>query len=52
MEIRDKIANFVGEKINAVRNNSDGKLCVNTAIIRSNAMKTFTNYFPKESVSQ
>lgn len=51
MEIRDKIANFVGEKINAVRNNSDGKLCVNTAIIRSNAMKTFTNYFPKESVS-
>jgi tRNA (guanine-N7-)-methyltransferase len=51
MEIRDKVANYVGEKINSIRNNSGGALCNNTAIVRSNAMKTFTNYFPKESVS-
>lgn len=51
MEIRDKVANYVGEKIHSVRCNSDNALCSNTAIIRSNAMKTFTNYFKKESVS-
>ena len=50
LEIRDKVANYVGEKIHSVRCNSDGQLCSNTAIIRSNAMKTFTNYFKKESV--
>ena len=51
MEIRDKVANYVGEKINSIRCNSGGALCNNTAIIRSNAMKTFTNYFEKDSVS-
>jgi len=50
LEIRDKVANYVGEKIHSIRNNSGGQLCSNTAIIRSNAMKTFTNYFKKESV--
>ena len=50
LEIRDKVANYVGEKIHSVRCNSGGQLCSNTAIIRSNAMKTFTNYFKKESV--
>lgn len=51
VEIRDKVANYVGEKINSIRNNSGGKMCENTAIIRSNAMKAFTNYFEKDSVS-
>jgi tRNA (guanine-N7-)-methyltransferase len=51
MEIRDKVANYVGEKINSIRNNSAGKMCENTAIVRSNAMKAFTNYFEKDSVS-
>jgi len=52
LEIRDKVANYVGEKINAVRSNSDGKVCANTAVIRSNAMKAMTNYFPKGSVEK
>jgi len=51
LEIRDKVANYVGEKINSVRANSGNAICANTAIIRSNAMKTFTNYFEKDSVS-
>lgn len=51
MEIRDKVANYVGEKINSIRNNSGGKICENTAVVRSNAMKTWSNYFKKESVS-
>jgi len=50
LEIRDKVANFVGEKINSIRHNSNQTKCANTAIIRSNAMKTMTNYFPKQSV--
>lgn len=51
MEIRDKVSNYVGEKINSIRCNSAGAICSNTAIIRSNAMKAFTNYFRKDSVS-
>lgn len=51
MEIRDKVANYVGEKINSIRNNSNGKMCENTAIVRSNAMKAWSNYFQKDSVS-
>ena len=50
LEIRDKVANYVGEKINSIRQNSQGAICSNTAIVRSNAMKTFTNYFKKDSV--
>lgn len=51
LEIRDKVSNYVGEKIHAVRSNSQGTVCANTAIIRSNAMKAFSNYFPRDSVS-
>ena len=51
MEIRDKLVNYVAEKINSARSNSNQALCSNTAVICCNAMKTFTNYFKKDSVS-
>ena len=51
LEIRDKVANFVGEKINSIRNNSGFKDCLNTAVLRTNAMKSLHNYFEKHSVS-
>lgn len=51
MEIRDKVANYVGEKIHAIRNNSGGAHCSNAAVVRTNSMKTLTNYFQKGSVS-
>ena len=51
-EIRDKVANFVGKKANALRINSQYKECLNVGVIRTNTMKTLHNYFPKESVSK
>jgi tRNA (guanine-N7-)-methyltransferase len=51
LEIRDKVANFAGEKVNSIRNNSGNKLCLNVAVLRTNAMKSLHNYFEKESVS-
>ena len=50
MEIRDKLTNYVGEKINSYRNNSGFKDCLNVAVVRTNTMKTIHNYFRKESV--
>ena len=51
LEIRDKVANFVGEKINSLRINSDMTECLNIGVLRTNAMKSLHNYFKKESVS-
>lgn len=51
LEIRDKVANFAAEKVNSIRNNSGYKLCMNVAVLRTNAMKSLHNYFEKESVS-
>ena len=48
LEIRDKVANFVGEKINSLRNNSGMKDCLNVGILRTNAMKSLHNYFKKD----
>lgn len=50
MEIRDKVTNFVVEKINAMRINSQYKHYMNIAVVRTNTMKTLHNYFRKESV--
>ncbi len=50
LEIRDKVANFAGEKVNSIRNNSGLKLCMNVAVLRTNAMKSLHNYFDNESV--
>jgi len=52
LEIRDKVANFAGEKINTLRHNSGLKDCMNIGVLRTNAMKTLHNYFRKESVSK
>ena len=51
LEIRDKVANFAGEKINTLRINSGQKECLNLGVLRTNAMKSMHNYFKKESVS-
>ena len=51
LEIRDKVANFAGEKINSLRINSGYKDCLNLGVLRTNAMKSLHNYFKKESVS-
>ncbi len=51
MEIRDKVANFVAQKINTSRINSGYKSYMNIAVVRTNSMKTIHNYFTKDSVS-
>lgn len=51
LEIRDKVANYAGEKINSLRVNSGYKDCLNIGVLRTNAMKSLHNYFAKESVS-
>lgn len=51
LEIRDKVANFAGEKINSLRINSGYKDCLNLGVLRTNAMKSLHNYFNKNSVS-
>merc|ERR1711957_430507 len=52
MEIRDKVINFVGEKINSKRINSKYQENMNIAAVRSNCMKTFHHYFEKESIDK
>ena len=43
LEIRDKIVNFVGEKIRAARVQKNE--CNNISVLRTNSMRHFTNYF-------
>lgn len=43
MEIRDKIVNFVGEKIRAHRVQKNQ--CHNISVLRTNTMRHFLNYF-------
>jgi len=52
LEIRDKVANFVGEKINSLRINSGLNDCLNIGVLRTNAMKSMHNYFEKESLNK
>lgn len=52
VEIRDKVTNFVAEKIGAVRINSGYTKCLNAAVVRSNTMKTLQHYFEKESIEK
>lgn len=51
-EIRDKVANFVGQKINTLRINSGYKDCLNIGVVRTNTMKTLHNYFQPNSVEK
>lgn len=50
MEIRDKVTNFVVQKINSTRINSGYKDYMNIGVVRTNTMKTLHNYFRKGSV--
>lgn len=52
MEIRDTVANFVAQKINSIRNNSQLKECMNVGVVKTNTMKTLHNYFRKDSVRE
>lgn len=47
MEIRDKVTEFVVDKINALRINSGYTKYTNVAAIRTNVMKCILNYFTK-----
>jgi tRNA (guanine-N7-)-methyltransferase len=51
MEIRDKVTNFVAHKINSKRINAGYKQYMNTAVVMTNTMKTFHNYFKKDQVT-
>ena len=46
------MANFAGEKINSIRNNSGFKDCLNIGVLRTNAMKSLHNYFRRESLDK
>jgi len=51
-EIRDKVANFVAQKVNTLRINSQYEDYNNVAVVRTNTMKSLHNYFAKHSVSK
>jgi len=50
MEIRDKLINYIGEKIVALRHNEPGHY-QNISCVRTNAQRHITNYFKKHQVS-
>ncbi len=52
MEIRDKVTNFVVQKINTMRINSQYVNYGNIAVVRTNTMKSMLNYFEKESLEK
>ena len=52
MEIRDKVVEFVVEKINALRINSGYRNFMNASAIRTNVMKWILNYFKKDTFSK
>ena len=47
LEIRDKVTNYVGERIKGLRLNTDNKEFNNISVMRSNTMKLLLNYFYK-----
>ena len=47
MEIREKVTNYVGERIVGLRVNSDNKKFNNISVVRANSMKLLLNYFYK-----
>jgi len=51
LEIRDKVVNFVGEKIRALRLKNNGSYG-NISVIRTNAMRHITNYFRKGQIEK
>ena len=49
LEIRDKVTNYVGERIKGLRINSDHKEFNNISVMRSNTMKLLLNFFIKDN---
>ena len=49
LEIRDKLVNFVGEKIRGYRTTEPGKFN-NISVVRTNTMRHLGQYFPKGSL--
>lgn len=52
MEIRDKVTNYVNERIQSIRINSEGEGASNISAIRTNAMKFILNYFKKGQIEK
>lgn len=52
LEIRDKVSNYVGERIKSIRINSKGNECSNISITKTNAMKVLLNYFYKGQIDK
>jgi tRNA (guanine-N7-)-methyltransferase len=52
MEIRDKVTNFVGEKIRALILNTNYEKFTNLGVIRTNCMKLMLNYFYKGQIDK
>eukprot|EP00290_Baffinella_frigidus_P011845 CAMPEP_0180143858 /NCGR_PEP_ID=MMETSP0986-20121125/16531_1 /TAXON_ID=697907 /ORGANISM="non described non described, Strain CCMP2293" /LENGTH=266 /DNA_ID=CAMNT_0022087537 /DNA_START=40 /DNA_END=840 /DNA_ORIENTATION=- len=51
IEIREKVSSYVDARIKALRTENAGKYN-NIGVVRTNAMKCITNFFPKESLSK
>ena len=49
MEIRDKVVNFVAEKVRGYRIQNPGKYD-NIGVVRTNTMRHLCQYFAKESL--
>jgi tRNA (guanine-N7-)-methyltransferase len=49
MEIRDKVVNFVGEKIKGLRTSNPEKYD-NISVVRTNTMRHLCQYFPKATL--
>ena len=52
LEIRDKVTNYVGERIKGLRINSDHKEFNNISVMRSNTMKLLLNFFYKGQLNK
>lgn len=52
MEIRDKVTSYVTDRIQALRNNSDGEGASNISALRVNVMKTILHYFFKGQIEK
>ena len=51
LEIREKVTNYVGERIRALRSQPEGGYD-KVAVLRSNAMKSLVNFIPKASIEK
>ena len=52
MEIREKVTDYVIDKINVLRSNSNYKQYMNVSAVRTNAMKCLPNYIHPNSLSK